>query len=80
MTLLSEMAQLLQASRNLEEAYSVVGQNLRQLFPHEAGAVCVLSASRNYVEAIALWGEPPSTERVFAPDDCWRCDAGRCMW
>jgi GGDEF domain-containing protein len=77
MTLLSEMAQLLQASRNLEEAYTVIGQDLQRLFPHEAGAVCVLSASRNYVEAIALWGEPPPTERVFAPDDCWALRRGQ---
>jgi diguanylate cyclase (GGDEF)-like protein len=77
MTLLSEMAQLLQASRSMEEAYTVIGQHLQRLFPHEAGAVCVLSASRNFVEAIARGGEPRPTERVFAPDDCWALRRGQ---
>ncbi len=77
MTLLSDMAQLLLASRSMDEAYTVIGQDLQHLFPHESGAVCVLSASRNFVEAIALWGEPASTERVFAPDDCWALRRGQ---
>jgi len=66
MTLLSDMAQLLLASRSMDEAYTVIGQDLQHLFPHESGAVCVMSASRNVMETIALWGEPPPTERVFS--------------
>ena len=77
MTLLSDMAQLLLASRSMEEAYTVIGQDLQHLFPHESGAVCVVSPSRNFVEAIALWGEPPPTQRVFAPDDCWALRRGQ---
>ena len=77
MTLLSDMAQLLLASRSVDEAYTVIRQDLQHVFPHESGAVCVLSASRNFMEAIALWGEPPPTERVFAPDDCWAFRRGQ---
>jgi diguanylate cyclase (GGDEF)-like protein len=77
MTLLSDMAQLLLASRSVDEAYKVIGQDLQHLFPHESGAVCVLSASRNFMEAIALWGESPPSERVFAPDDCWALRRGQ---
>ena len=77
MTLLSDMAQLLLASRSVDEAYTVIRQDLQHVFPHESGAVCVLSASRNFMEAVALWGEPPPTERVFAPDDCWALRRGQ---
>ena len=77
MTLLSDMAQLLLASRSMEEAYTVIDKDLQHLFPHESGAVCVVSPSRNFVEAIALWGQPPPTERVFAPNDCWALRRGQ---
>ena len=77
MTLLSDMAQLLLASRSMEEAYTVIDKDLQHLFPHESGAVCVVSPSRNFVEAIALWGQPSPTERVFAPNDCWALRRGQ---
>lgn len=73
---LSDMAQLLQASHAIEEAYGIVAESMQRLFPHEPGALCMLSASRNFVEAVAVWGEPLPTERVFAPDDCWALRRG----
>jgi hypothetical protein len=35
MTLLSEMAQMLEAARTSDEAYAVVVQSMQDLFPHE---------------------------------------------
>ena len=75
-TLLSDMAQLLQASHTIEEAYGIVAESMQRLFPDQPGALCMLSASRNFVEAVAVWGEPLPTERVFAPNDCWALRRG----
>jgi len=77
MTLLSEMAQMLEAARTLDEAYAVVVQSMQTLFPQESGALSLLSASRNVVETAAVWGESAPTERVFAPDDCWALRRGQ---
>jgi diguanylate cyclase (GGDEF)-like protein len=77
MTMLSEMAQMLDAARTSDEAYAVIVQSMQDLFPHESGALCLLSASRSVVEAVAIWGESPSSERVFSPDDCWALRRGQ---
>jgi diguanylate cyclase (GGDEF)-like protein len=78
-TLLGEMGDLLQTSRDVEEAYAISAQSARKLFPAQAGALYVISASRNLLEAVAVWGESPqgSDERVFAPDDCWALRRGQ---
>jgi diguanylate cyclase (GGDEF)-like protein len=77
MTLLSEMVQMLEAARTPDEAYAVIVGGMQDLFPQESGALCLLSASRNVVEAVAVWGESPTTERVFSPDDCWALRVGQ---
>jgi diguanylate cyclase (GGDEF)-like protein/PAS domain S-box-containing protein len=79
--LLNQMGDLLQTCLNAEEAYAVIGQSARQLFPDEAGALYMISASRDVVEAVAVWGQSPFgsaqdkpaevLECVFAPQDCW---------
>jgi diguanylate cyclase (GGDEF)-like protein/PAS domain S-box-containing protein len=79
--LLNQMGDLLQTCLNVEEAYSIIGQSARQLFPEEAGALYMISASRDVVEAVAVWGHSPFgsaqdkpaevLECVFAPQDCW---------
>lgn len=76
-TVLSEMGELLQACSNLSEAHSVIAHSAQKLFPGEPGALCMQSASRNFVEVVASWGEGASTQRVFAPDDCWALRRGR---
>ena len=77
MTLLSEMGNWLQSCQTAEEAFAVIGRSVQQLFPKRVGALYILSASRNVVEAVASWGEPACVERVFAPDDCWALRRGR---
>ena len=78
--LLNEMGDLLVSSLTSEEAYKVIAQFAQRLFPGESGAACVISTSRNLVEAVAVWGESPPGERVFAPDDCWALRRGRTHW
>jgi diguanylate cyclase (GGDEF)-like protein len=75
--LLSQLGNLLQSCMKAEEAYKIVAQQVRTLFPSESGALCVLSPSRDAVEVVAEWGETSTSERVFAPDDCWGLRSGR---
>jgi diguanylate cyclase (GGDEF)-like protein len=74
---LNELAELLQSCHNTAEAYTIISQRMRQFFPDEAGALAVVSASRNMVEMVSSWGEPPRCERVFAPADCWALRRGQ---
>ncbi len=76
-TLLHEMSDLLQTSVVAEEAYAIVARFAQQLFPDESGALCVLNASQNLVEAVALWGDTTTGERVFAPHECWALRRGQ---
>src|SRR6266852_2174940 len=76
-TLLNEMVDLLQTCVSSEEAYAVITRSAQQFFPSEAGALCVLNASQNLVEAVAIWGQPLVGERVFTPEDCWALRRGQ---
>ncbi len=75
--LLRQMSDLLQVSNAPEEADAVVRQFGPQLFPAAAGALYLISNSRNMVEATATWGDPLQSERLFAPADCWALRRGK---
>jgi len=45
--------------------------------PSRSGALCLINASRNTVEAVATWGEDPVTESTFAPVHCWALRRGK---
>jgi len=76
-SLLNEMGDLLQSCLTAEEAHGVIAQFVQQLFPSESGALFVLSASRNLLESVCMWGDSPPAERVLAPEDCWALRRGR---
>jgi diguanylate cyclase (GGDEF)-like protein len=70
-TLLEQMIDLLQACFSLEDAYAAIKPLVQQLFPNEAGAIYVMSSSKNLLEAIATWGPVPLTsDPIFTPDEC----------
>jgi len=79
-SLLSEMGSWLQSCQTADEAYAVIGKAAEQLFPEWSGALYVISASRNAVDAVADWGKPSGSERVFGPDDCWALRRGQPHW
>jgi diguanylate cyclase (GGDEF)-like protein/PAS domain S-box-containing protein len=79
-SLLSEMGSWLQSCQTADEAYGVIGKSAEQLFPEWSGALYVISASRNAVDAVADWGKPSGSERVFGPDDCWALRRGQPHW
>lgn len=70
---LARLAELLQNCRNLDEAIGVIERALPPLLPDLSGALALVNASRNIVEARMHWGERGSElgDAVFAPDDCW---------
>jgi diguanylate cyclase (GGDEF)-like protein len=74
---LSEVGDHLQACHTVEEAYAVIGQYGRSLFPDEPGALCMLNPAGTIVETVASWGTPRGGEEVFRPEDCWALRRGR---
>ena len=76
-TLLSEMGDLLQSCLTPEEAYSVISQFGQKLFPAGSGMLGMLDMSKRLVEGVAVWGEGPVGERLFAPERCWALRRGR---
>jgi diguanylate cyclase (GGDEF)-like protein len=70
-TLFSKMNDFLQTSTTEAEAYSVISEIVTQLFPEDSGAVFVLNASRDMLEAAAVWGPLPPANVIFPPNECW---------
>jgi diguanylate cyclase (GGDEF)-like protein/PAS domain S-box-containing protein len=81
MTQLNEMSGLLQSCANADEAYAVVGQFGRRLFPvATAGALFTFKPSRSTLEAAAHWGHAFVSEAVFPPSACWGLRRGQANW
>src|SRR5579885_247588 len=76
-TLLNEMSDLLQSCQTGKEAYAVITEFAHQLFPMESGALYILNASEDLVEAVAVWGDPLSDGAAFASDECWALRRGK---
>jgi len=70
-TLFSKMNDFLQTSTTEAEAYSVISETVTQLFPEDSGAVFVLNASHNMLEAATVWGPQPPSNLIFPPIECW---------
>ncbi|MEB3282515.1 MAG: PAS domain S-box protein [Lyngbya sp.] len=78
--LLSQMNDFLQACLTLEEAYKAFRTLIKPLFPGCSGGIFITKASRDFVEAVATWGNLPIGETVFHPRDCWCLRRGREHW
>ena len=73
---ISELGSLLQACASRDEAFRIIPERLRQLFPGTSGAVCVLSASKNRAESQAEWGPSAPADQIFTPAECWALRRG----
>jgi diguanylate cyclase (GGDEF)-like protein/PAS domain S-box-containing protein len=81
MSLLNDMAGLLECCSTTKEACSVVDQFAQKLFPEaSSGALYTFRASRNLVEAALSWGHPDGWYPVFAPEACWALRRGQPHW
>ena len=76
-TLFSKMNDFLQTSTSEAEAYSVISETVTQLFPEDSGAVFVLNASRDMLEAATVWGPLPPSNVIFPPNECWALRRGQ---
>jgi diguanylate cyclase (GGDEF)-like protein len=68
--LLNEMGRLLQTHQTAEQAYAMIGELSRQLFPHTTGALYLLNSTGTLASAVTSWGDLPETSRAFVPQDC----------
>lgn len=75
---LSELGEMLQGCRSMDEAVNGLRTSLPRLLPDHSGSLNLINASQNLVEAVTSWGEPPvATETLFTPDDCWALRRGQ---
>jgi len=81
MTMLNDMAALLECCATTKEACAVVDHAARRFFPDAtAGTLYTFKASRNLVEAAVSWGGSPALEPVFGPQACWALRRGQPHW
>jgi diguanylate cyclase (GGDEF)-like protein len=74
---LSDLGEMLQGCRSLEEAATGLRSVLANLFPAADGSINLVNASQNLLAPVGTWGNPIQGEPVFAPDDCWAVRRGR---
>ena len=72
MRLISEMVELLESCRNLDEAHNVITRRLPVLLRGTRGILYMNADSRNLLEAVSHWGEPADEfDKILDPEDCW---------
>jgi len=87
-SLLGQMADLLQTCHTSEEAYQVVAHSSGLVFPEASGALYLRGASARQMEAVVSWGPMEghlegkrngdfAAESSFDPDQCWALRLGR---
>jgi diguanylate cyclase (GGDEF)-like protein len=74
---LSNLGEMLQSCRSLDEAAAGLQRTLESLLPGTSGAINLINASQNLLSPIGTWGRPIDGEALFAPDDCWALRRGR---
>lgn len=74
--LLTELSGLLQSCQKPEEVYRAVETYAGFLFPDEAGALYLMTDSRDGVTRGPRWGEMVSTAQSFGFEDCWALRRG----
>ncbi len=72
MRLVSEMVELLESCRSLQEAYEIISWRLPLLLQHTSGVLYMMNPSRNFLESVGRWGDPACDfETTVDPEDCW---------
>lgn len=77
LTLINSMAEKLQSCLSEEEAYPIIGQHIRALFPAKSGALFIQDPANNLLEEAVTWGDSLAGELVFPSGDCWALRRGR---
>lgn len=74
---LNELSNLLQTCQTPAEAYAIINESVPRLFPELSGALYMINADKNLVEAVAVWKTLLPKEHMFAPGDCLALQRGR---
>ncbi|MBI4834982.1 MAG: diguanylate cyclase [Planctomycetes bacterium] len=75
--LLAEMNTKLQVSLTTAEAYKVIGEFLKRLYPENSGALYIFDTPRNLAEPVITWGANAPGHELFTPEECWAVRMGR---
>lgn len=78
-SLLNEMGDLLQASRAAPEAYQIIAQHLKRLFPGSLGGLGLINSQTALIETVVAWDSNGITTDgpIFARDACWALRRGQ---
>jgi|GEM_PF-360151 len=74
---LSQMTDLLQACKTLDEAYAVIAGSVSELFTGFSGALYMNNPSQNLLYGSVFFGVNPPEEKQFSPEDCWSLRRGK---
>jgi diguanylate cyclase (GGDEF)-like protein len=75
---LSDLAELLQSCRSVEEACEGIRNSFAKLLPSAGGRLALINPSQNLVAIGAHWGHHTLlAESVFSPEDCWALRRGQ---
>ncbi|KAF0111768.1 MAG: PAS/PAC and GAF sensor-containing diguanylate cyclase [Chloroflexi bacterium] len=79
LSLLNEMGNRLQTCLTVAEAYDVIANFFRRLFPNVSGALYVLNKTSGILEPIATWGDAPLQLPgcALSSDECWALRLGK---
>lgn len=77
MAFLSDVAQLFQACRTIDEVCKVARDQLQDLSPRLSGAFYLMAETNEYLENVMTWGAVEKSAAFFAPSDCWALRCGR---
>ncbi len=69
--LLHTMSDSLQTCATLEDAYAILGEQMRLLFPEENGILYMLDSRQNLLDAVIYWGVEIAEPMLFKPKECW---------
>jgi len=75
--ILSEVTQLFQACKSIQEICKVARNRLQSIAPELSGALYLTSFAGEHLETTMTWGALEAKEDIFAPDDCWALRCGR---
>ena len=69
----------LQLCVNLQEVFKSAQSSFERLLPSTAGALCVITNSRNMMETVGSWGDV-ALEDCHTPDSCCGLRSGQPRW
>ena len=77
MHLLSELGEHLQSCQDMNEAFSISARYIQRMFQGSNGALYLIDQDINLAEAVEMWGDESTMQKVFVPTDCWSIRRGR---